>query len=84
MKMASASPITGTQLRSVHITEEGPIFGAVHNGADGKWEARHWGKELNGSWICDSIDEANVYLIESFQQMFSEHVCTAQCRQELV
>jgi hypothetical protein len=84
MKNASASRMTGTQLRSIHLTEDGPIFGAVHNNADGKWEARNWGKELNGSRVCDSIDDANAYLIESFQQMFPDHVCTAPCRQELV
>jgi hypothetical protein len=31
------------RLRAIHITEDGPIFGAVHNGPDGKWVARHLG-----------------------------------------
>src|SRR5690348_12429883 len=34
------------RLRSVHITEDGPIFGAMHGTEDGKWVARHWGSQL--------------------------------------
>jgi Fe2+ or Zn2+ uptake regulation protein len=37
MKKAAASSETGKRLRSIHITEDGPVFGAMHSGADGKW-----------------------------------------------
>jgi hypothetical protein len=33
--------------------------------------------------VCDSVEDANAYLMESFQQMFPEHVCSEQCREEL-
>jgi hypothetical protein len=67
------------RLRSIHITEDGPIFGTLHSRADGKWVARHWGRQLDGYGICDSTEEASRYLTKSFQQMFPEHVCTRQC-----
>jgi hypothetical protein len=83
MKKALASPQTGRRLRSFHITEDGPVFGAMHRGADGKWVARHWGRQLDGGRICDSVEGANAYLMESFHQMFPEHVCSGQCWEEL-
>jgi hypothetical protein len=84
MKKALASPQTGKRLRSIHITENGPVFGAMHRGADGNWVARHWGRRLDGGRICDSVQEANAYLTESFLQMFPEHVCLEQCWEEMV
>ena len=84
MKKATASPVSGRRLRSVHITEDGPIFGSMHSKADGKWLARHWGRQLDGGRTCDSVEEANAYLMESFRQMFPEHVCSERCREELV
>jgi hypothetical protein len=84
MKGALASPQGGRRLRSVHITEDGPVFGAMHDGAEGKYVARHWGRQLDGGRTCDSAEEANAYLMESFRQMFPEHVCSEQCRKELV
>jgi hypothetical protein len=83
MKGAAAAPEIGKRLRSIHTTEDGPIFGAIHCGADGKWIARHWGGQLDGRRICDSVEEANAYLMESFWQMFPEHVCSEWCREEL-
>jgi hypothetical protein len=56
----------------------------MHSGADGKWVVRHWGRQLDGGRICASVEEANAYLMESFKQMFPEHVCSEQCREELV
>ena len=84
MKGALASAQTGGRLRSLHITEDGPIFGAMHRRVDGKWLARHWGRQLNGGRTCDSVEDANAYIMESFHQMFPEHRCSEQCREELV
>lgn len=69
---------------SAHFTEDGPIFGASHQRADGKWVARHWGRELQGEQVCDTVGEANAYLKESFRQMFPEHECAERCIEELV
>jgi hypothetical protein len=80
MKNALGPFLTLRRLRSIHITEDGPIFGAMHSGADGKWVARHWGRQLNGLRICDSVEEANEYLTDSFWQMFPEHQCSERCR----
>jgi hypothetical protein len=78
-RFSRVSSETAKRLRSIHITEDGPIFGAMHRGADGKWIARHWGRQLDGGQVCDSVDEANAYLTESFRQMFPEHLCSGQC-----
>src|ERR1039458_9943785 len=61
----------------------GPIFGAVHIGTDGKWLARHWGRQLDGGRICSSVDEADAYLMDSFWQMFPGHECSQQCLAQL-
>ena len=79
MKNAIAVFTTMKRLRSIHITDEGPIFGAVRPAPGGKWVARHWGRDLDGSRTCDSLEEAKAYLMDSFQQMFPEHVCSDQC-----
>src|ERR1700693_1102972 len=71
---------TVKRLRSIHATEDGPIFGTIHSGADGKWIARQWGRQLDGGRTCDSMEEANAYLIDSFHQMFPEHFCSENCR----
>lgn len=84
MKKVLASPSGVRRLRSVHITEDGPIFGAIHLQTNGKWMARHWGRQLDGGRICDSVEDANGYLMESFEQMFPEHICSEQCREELL
>jgi hypothetical protein len=84
MKKAVAAPETGKRLRSIHVTEDGPIFGTIRSGADGKWMARHWGRQLDGGRTCDSMEEANVYLMESFDQMFPEHSCSEHCREAFV
>lgn len=80
MQNAIAAPHNRRRLRSIHITEDGPLFGATHKRADGKWIARHWGGQLDGRRICDSVKEATDYLTESFHQMFPEHVCAGRCR----
>lgn len=67
------------RLRSVHITEDGPIFGALHFGTEGRWMARHWGWQLDGYRICESMEEADAYLTKSFQEMFPEHLCSGLC-----
>lgn len=80
VRRAAASAQSFKPLRSIHITEDGPIFGAIHCTNDGRWVARHWGRQLDGGRVCGSVEAADEYLTESFQQMFPEHQCTRQCR----
>jgi hypothetical protein len=49
MKKAIALAETAKRLRSIHLTEDGPIFGTIHSGADGKWIARQCGRQLDGA-----------------------------------
>ena len=56
----------------------------MHSEADGKCVARHWGSRVDGGRSFDSVEEANAYLMKSFQQMFPEHVCSEKCWEELV
>ncbi len=83
MKSAAAEAGPVRRLRSLHFTSDGPIFGAIHPLPNGKWMARHWGKQLQGGTSCSTLEEANAYLLESFQQMFPEHVCLPDCIEEL-
>lgn len=68
VKKAVPALKNGKRLRSIHTTDDGPIFGTIHSGADGKWIARQWGRQLDGGRTCDSMEEANAYLIDSFRQ----------------
>jgi hypothetical protein len=67
------------RLHSIHATQDGPVFGALHRRALGKWMARHWGAQLDGGRMVDSAEEAKEYLTESFHQMFPDHTCSEQC-----
>jgi hypothetical protein len=82
VKEKAAAPNTLKRLRSIHLTDDGPIFGAIRCGVDGKWIARHWGRQLDGGGTCDSMEEASAYLIDSFHQLFPEHSCSERCREE--
>jgi hypothetical protein len=65
--------------RFVHDTEDGLIVSeATRRGR--KWFAHNWGPQLDGGTTTETLDEAMVYLIETFQQMFPEHTkCTERC-----
>jgi hypothetical protein len=63
-----------------HETEDGLIVSRVRRVGRRKWLARHYGPQLDGGRETQSLPEANAYLLESFEQMFPEHRCTAKCR----
>ena len=84
MKSVAAPSEAIKRLRCVHITEDGPIFGTMNCGGEGKWIARYWGRQLDGGRILDSAKEANDYLTVFFRQRFPQHVCSEQCREELI
>lgn len=63
----------------VHFTKDGPVYLRATLLTTGKVMARHWGKNLNGGRVCESVAAARKYLSESFSQMFPEHRCTSKC-----
>jgi len=63
----------------VHQTEDGPVHLWSLPGQEGCWKARIWGRQLAGTEQFGSLAEANRHLIESFAEMFSEHVCSSGC-----
>jgi len=63
-----------------HETADGPIHLEVAPAADGGWLARHWGRELDGRWQFDSLEEANEWNLRSFAEMYPEHRCTGRCQ----
>lgn len=66
--------------RFTHDTDDGLIVSQVTRLGPKKWLAHHWGPQLDGGRTTRTLREAVVYLIESFQQMFPEHVvCTTRC-----
>jgi hypothetical protein len=68
-------------LRSLHTTEDGPMFTSLRKAANGNWMARHWGRQLDGALVFDSVLEAEAYLKNSLTQMFPEHRCSERCRE---
>ena len=64
----------------VHETEDGPIYSHTTPGPGGGWVARHWGRELDGGRTCQTILDANEYLLVSFAEMFPEHECGPGCQ----
>ena len=63
----------------VHDTADGMIYSRAERRGR-KWLARHWGPQLDGGRECDTMREANEFLIRSFTEMFPEHRCTERCR----
>jgi len=65
--------------RFSHETDDGLIVSEVTRFGTKGWTARHWGPQLNGGRTTKTLKEATAYLVESFHQMFPEHVCTERC-----
>lgn len=65
--------------RFTHDTDDGLIESEVTLIGSKKWLGHHWGPQLDGGMTWSTMGEAVTYLIESFQQMFPEHVCTTTC-----
>jgi hypothetical protein len=63
----------------VHFTEDGPVYSRATLLTTGKVMARHWGKDLDGGKVCESVSAARKYVSESFTQMFPEHTCKGTC-----
>lgn len=63
----------------VHQTEDGPVHLWASPGQDGRWRARIWGQQLAGTHQFQTLAEANRHLLESFLQMFPDHVCSSGC-----
>lgn len=63
----------------VHQTEDGPVHLWASPGPEGNWKARIWGQQLGGTQQFRTLAEANRHLIESFSQMFPDHVCSSGC-----
>ncbi len=67
-------------ISAVHATKDGPIHLQVTRTARGTWLARHWGRELDGGWEFDTVEEANEWNLRSFAEMYPEHRCTGRCQ----
>ena len=69
----------GKPLFFVHDTADGFIYSRTEKRGS-QWEAHHWGDQLAGGRICNTMREANEYLVNCFREMFPEHCCTRRCR----
>ena len=63
----------------IHFTEEGLVYIRVTRLATGEVSARHWGRDLYGRRILASVSAAELFLRESFSQMFPGHECHGRC-----
>jgi hypothetical protein len=57
----------------VHDTADGLVYGQTVKLPNGKWLARNWGNELQGTRECKTMREANDHLLTAFREMFLEH-----------
>jgi hypothetical protein len=79
MRSAGAKSDRTTPLHFTHATEDGLIVSEVVETINGEWLARHVGPQLDGGRVTRTLWEANEYLLESFRQMFPEHICSTNC-----
>lgn len=63
----------------VHQTEEGPVALVVRRSRE-RWEGRMEGREVESVEVFDTPRLAWESVRASFQQMFPEHQCGAECR----
>lgn len=63
----------------IHDTEDGPIHLLTLPDKDGGWKALHWGTTLSGGRHFRTMVKANVHLLQSFAELFPDHVCTLRC-----
>jgi hypothetical protein len=69
----------GRPLEITHATADGPIRLWVEQSLSGRWLARYAGGQLNGGQEFGSVESARTFALQSFDEMFSEHVCTHAC-----
>jgi hypothetical protein len=69
----------GLPVSRVHQTEDGPVHLWASPDPEGGWKARIWGRELAGARRFETLAEANRHLLDSFGQMFGEHLCSEGC-----
>ncbi len=61
-----------------HQTELGPIrLGAFPK--EDQWEALISGSTIEYGRTCDTVQEANRFLLQGFEELFPGHRCTEQC-----
>jgi hypothetical protein len=66
-------------LHLVHHTENGPIHLEATGAWEGRWLARYWGKQLDGSRDFASFDQAESWLLRCFAELFPDHRCGRRC-----
>jgi hypothetical protein len=66
-------------LEIIHATADGLIRLWVEQSLSGRWLARFSGDQLDGGQEFGSIESARTFTLQSFEQMFPEHVCSHAC-----
>jgi hypothetical protein len=69
----------GRPLEITHATVDGFIRLWVEQSASGCWLARYTGGQLNGGQEFGSVESARTFTLQSFDEMFPEHVCNHAC-----
>ncbi len=73
------APRKAVALRFQHETQDGMITSEVIRITRRKWIAHHTGPQLDGGITTSTLRAANAYLVDSFAQMFPDHICTEKC-----
>ncbi len=76
---SAADALQHQPVNFVHRTAEGEIRLLVTQSASGGWRALISGQDLEGAKQFTTVQEANEFVLRSFEEMFPEHRCTEAC-----
>jgi hypothetical protein len=80
VKLDSDASSGGRTLEVTHATADGLIrLWVERSSLSGRWLARYTGGQLNGGQEFGTRESARTFALRSFDEMFSEHVCTDAC-----
>jgi len=79
VKLDSDALSRGRPLEITHSTADGPIRLWVEQSLSGGWQARYTGAQLSGGQEFRTSERARTFALQSFGEMFPDHVCTHAC-----
>jgi hypothetical protein len=79
VKLDSDASSRRRPLEITHTTADGLIQLWIEQSLSGRWLARFSGDQLDGGQEFGNLESARTFALQSFEQMFPEHVCNLAC-----
>lgn len=70
----------GAELLATHETSDGGIWLILGLASAGVWNARIVGPDCDANATLNSREETEQYLQRTFDEMYTDHLCTDECR----